>query len=115
MELQQLKDLGPLAFAHGFFFWQYNLHLMSMLCRWVQDRPVGSSDTTNTATATINIFIEQTDTKPPWFLPCTFIDTDKRICISSPYTGRVNISEMSVSKHDQTVPLMLFSNYTRML
>ncbi|NXL91072.1 CDHR5 protein, partial [Alectura lathami] len=51
--------------------------------------------TVHTATATINIIVEQADTKPPWFLPCTFIDADKSICISSPYTGRVNMSEMS--------------------
>ncbi|PKK19578.1 cadherin-related family member 5 [Columba livia] len=73
----------------------YEKFNFTTLVLYARDRPVGSSDTTNTATATINIFIEQTDTKPPWFLPCTFMDTDKRICISSPYTGRVNISEMS--------------------
>ncbi|XP_040985044.1 cadherin-related family member 5 isoform X2 [Aquila chrysaetos chrysaetos] len=67
----------------------------------VPDRPVGSIDTTNTATITINIFIEQADTKSPWFLPCTFINMENNICISSPYTGRINISEMS------TEPLIL--------
>ncbi|KAM8807293.1 cadherin-related family member 5 [Eudromia elegans] len=71
------------------------------LLLYARDRPVNSADTTHTATATISIFIEQADTKPPWFLPCTFINTDKSICISSPYTGRVNISEKS------TVPLTL--------
>ncbi|NXX74982.1 CDHR5 protein, partial [Urocolius indicus] len=59
-----------------------------------RDRPAGSNDT-NTATATINIYIEQADTRPPWFLPCTFINTDNSVCISSPYTGRVTIFEMS--------------------
>ncbi|NWR60689.1 CDHR5 protein, partial [Bucorvus abyssinicus] len=71
------------------------------LVLYARDRPVGSTDTTNTATATINIIIEQADTKPPWFLPCTFTNADKSICISSPYTGRVNLSEMS------TEPLVL--------
>ncbi|KFR07505.1 Cadherin-related family member 5, partial [Nipponia nippon] len=71
------------------------------LVLYARDRPVGSTDTINTATTTINIFIEQADTKPPWFLPCTFIDTGKSICISSPYTGRVNISEIP------TEPLIL--------
>ncbi|NXA26104.1 CDHR5 protein, partial [Ibidorhyncha struthersii] len=65
------------------------------LVLYARDRPVGSIDTTNTATATINIVIEQADNRPPWFLPCNFINTDKSICISSPYIGRVNISEMS--------------------
>ncbi|NXS42793.1 CDHR5 protein, partial [Balaeniceps rex] len=71
------------------------------LVLYARDRPVDSSDTTNTATTTINIFIEQADTKSPWFLPCSFIDADNSICISSPYTGRVNISEIS------TEPLIL--------
>ncbi|NXO49078.1 CDHR5 protein, partial [Aramus guarauna] len=66
-----------------------------------RDRPVGSADVINTATTTINIFIEQADTKSPWFLPCNFMNADKSICISSPYTGRVNITEMS------TEPLIL--------
>lgn len=88
---------------------------MNMLCLWVQDRPVGSIDTTNTATITINIFIEQADTKSPWFLPCAFINMENNICISSPYTGRINISEMSVRRRDQTVSLMLFSNNIQML
>uniref|UniRef100_A0A8C3GDM9 Cadherin domain-containing protein n=1 Tax=Cairina moschata TaxID=8855 RepID=A0A8C3GDM9_CAIMO len=65
------------------------------LILYARDRPVGSNEITHTATATINIIIEQADTKPPWFLPCSFIDEDKSICISSPYSGRVNISEMS--------------------
>ncbi|NXF48540.1 CDHR5 protein, partial [Oceanites oceanicus] len=74
---------------------------LTTLVLYARDRPVGSTDTTNTATATINIFIEQADTKSPWFLPCTFINTDNSVCISSPYTGRVNMSEMS------TEPLIL--------
>ncbi|KFQ57157.1 Cadherin-related family member 5, partial [Pelecanus crispus] len=71
------------------------------LVLYARDRPVNSLDTTNTATAIINIFIEQADTRSPWFLPCNFINRDKSICISSPYTGRVNISEIS------TEPLVL--------
>ncbi|XP_062433650.1 cadherin-related family member 5 [Rhea pennata] len=71
------------------------------LLLYARDRPVNSTTTTHTATATISIFIEQADTKPPWFLPCTFTNTDNNICISSPYTGRVNISEKS------TAPLTL--------
>ncbi|KAM9190262.1 cadherin-related family member 5 [Mergus octosetaceus] len=65
------------------------------LILYARDRPVSSNEITHTATATINIIIEQADTKPPWFLPCSFIDKDKSICISSPYSGRVNISKMS--------------------
>ncbi|XP_030339491.1 cadherin-related family member 5 isoform X2 [Strigops habroptila] len=79
----------------------YDKFKLTTLLLYARDRPVDSSDTTNTATATINILIEQSDTKPPWFLPCTFINTDNNICISSPYTGRVNISEVS------TEPLIL--------
>ncbi|XP_009572307.1 PREDICTED: cadherin-related family member 5 [Fulmarus glacialis] len=79
----------------------YEKFTSTTLVLYARDRPVDSTDTTNTATTTINIFIEQADTKSPWFLPCTFINTDNSICISSPYTGRVNISEMS------TEPLIL--------
>ncbi|XP_010292632.1 PREDICTED: cadherin-related family member 5 [Phaethon lepturus] len=79
----------------------YEKFKLTTLVLYARDRPVGSIDTTNTATATINIFIEQADTRSPWFLPCTFINMDNSICISSPYTGRVNISEMS------TEPLIL--------
>ncbi|XP_010115698.1 PREDICTED: LOW QUALITY PROTEIN: cadherin-related family member 5, partial [Chlamydotis macqueenii] len=79
----------------------YEKFKLITLVLYARDRPVGSTDTTNTANVTITVFIEQADTKPPWFLPCTFINTDNSICISSPYTGRVNISEMS------TEPLIL--------
>ncbi|NWS74592.1 CDHR5 protein, partial [Crotophaga sulcirostris] len=79
----------------------YEKFKQTTLVLYARDRPVGSTDITNMATATINILIEQADTKPPWFLPCTFINMDNSICISSPYTGRVNISEMS------TEPLIL--------
>ncbi|NWS29592.1 CDHR5 protein, partial [Polioptila caerulea] len=69
-----------------------------------QDRRVTSPDptnTTHTATATITITIKQSDTRAPWFLPCTKLHNDTSVCISSPYSGRVNISEMS------TEPLLL--------
>ncbi|NXJ67983.1 CDHR5 protein, partial [Rostratula benghalensis] len=68
---------------------------MTTLVLYARDRPVGSSDPTNTATATINVHIEQADTKPPWFKPCSFVNTDNSICISSGYTGTVNIYELS--------------------
>ncbi|NXN27187.1 CDHR5 protein, partial [Nycticryphes semicollaris] len=67
---------------------------VTTLVLYARDRPVGSSDQTNTATATINVHIEQADTKPPWFKPCSFVNTDKSICISSGYTGTVNIYEI---------------------
>ncbi|XP_021258785.1 cadherin-related family member 5 [Numida meleagris] len=65
------------------------------LLLYAMDNTEGVNVTIHTATATISIIIEQADTRPPWFLPCTFIDTDRSICISSPYIGRVNMSEMS--------------------
>ncbi|XP_072722009.1 cadherin-related family member 5 [Ciconia boyciana] len=74
----------------------YDKFKLTKLVLYAMDRPVGSTDTTNTATTTINVFIEQADTKSPWFLPCTFINTDNSICISSPYTGRVNIFEILI-------------------
>ncbi|NXV52384.1 CDHR5 protein, partial [Uria aalge] len=74
----------------------YEKFNLTTLVLYARDRPVGSLEVTNTATATINIYIEQADTKPPWFLPCTFINMDKSICISSRYTGTVNIYEISM-------------------
>ncbi|NXS51990.1 CDHR5 protein, partial [Brachypteracias leptosomus] len=74
----------------------YETFQWTTLVLYARDRPVGSTDLTQTATATINISIEQADTRAPWFLPCSFINMDRSICISSPYTGRVNISEVSV-------------------
>ncbi|NXA91477.1 CDHR5 protein, partial [Melanocharis versteri] len=71
------------------------------LLLYARDRPVTSPDLTNTATATITIIIKQSDTRAPWFLPCTQILNDTSVCLSSPYSGRVNISEMS------TEPLLL--------
>ncbi|NXH20559.1 CDHR5 protein, partial [Bucco capensis] len=73
----------------------YEKFHLTTLVLYARDRNVGSPDPIHTATATINIIIEQADTKPPWFLPCTFLNTDNSICISSPYTGRVNISQLS--------------------
>ncbi|NXX45817.1 CDHR5 protein, partial [Tricholaema leucomelas] len=79
----------------------YEKFKQTTLILYARDRPVTSTDPTNTANATINIIIEQADTKPPWFLPCTFINEERSICISNLYTGRVNMSEMA------TEPLIL--------
>ncbi|NXI15729.1 CDHR5 protein, partial [Irena cyanogastra] len=79
----------------------YDKFKSTTLLLYARDRPVTSSDLTNTATATITIIIEQSDTRAPWFLPCTQLHNDTSVCISSPYSGRVNISEMP------TAPLLL--------
>ncbi|NXO31472.1 CDHR5 protein, partial [Cisticola juncidis] len=74
----------------------YDKFHSTTLLLYARDRPVSSPDPTNTATATISITIEQSDTRAPWFLPCTRLHNDSSVCISSPYSGRVNISEMSM-------------------
>ncbi|XP_048711184.2 cadherin-related family member 5 isoform X3 [Caretta caretta] len=78
----------------------YDKYKFMQLILYARDRAPGSADG-NTATATINIDIQQADTKPPWFQPCTFLNADKKVCISSGYIGRVNISEKT------TEPLIL--------
>ncbi|XP_053884550.1 cadherin-related family member 5 isoform X3 [Malaclemys terrapin pileata] len=78
----------------------YDKYTFMQLILYARDGTPGNADG-NTATATINIDIQQADTKPPWFQPCTFINADKKVCISSGYIGRVNISEKT------TEPLML--------
>ncbi|KAM4779434.1 cadherin-related family member 5 [Cyanocitta cristata] len=79
----------------------YDKFNSTTLLLYARDRPVTSPDHTNTATATITIVIKQSDTRAPWFLPCNHLHNDTSVCISSPYSGRVNISEMS------TDPLLL--------
>ncbi|XP_072195269.1 cadherin-related family member 5 [Excalfactoria chinensis] len=73
----------------------YEKFNFTTLLLYAMDNTEGVNAVIHTATATINIIIEQADTRSPWFLPCTFIDTDRSICIGSTYTGRVNMSEMS--------------------
>ncbi|XP_065611633.1 cadherin-related family member 5 [Cyrtonyx montezumae] len=73
----------------------YDKFNFTTLILYAMDNTEGVNVTIHTATATINLIIEQADTRPPWFLPCTFIDTDRSVCISSLYAGRVNMSEMS--------------------
>ncbi|NXM18163.1 CDHR5 protein, partial [Ploceus nigricollis] len=79
----------------------YDKFNSTTLLLYARDRPVTSPEPANTATATITITIKQSDTRAPWFLPCTQLHNDTSVCISSPYSGRVNISEMS------TDPLLL--------
>ncbi|NWX26138.1 CDHR5 protein, partial [Notiomystis cincta] len=79
----------------------YDKFNSTTLLLYARDRPATSPDPTNTATATITIIIKQSDTRAPWFLPCTRLHNDTSVCISSPYSSRVNISEMS------TDPLVL--------
>ncbi|NXR45760.1 CDHR5 protein, partial [Hippolais icterina] len=74
----------------------YDKFNSTTLLLYARDRPVSSPDPTHTATATITITIKQEDTRAPWFLPCTLLHNDTSVCISSPYSGRVNISEMSM-------------------
>ncbi|NWQ69934.1 CDHR5 protein, partial [Neopipo cinnamomea] len=74
----------------------YDKFQSTRLLLYARDRPVGSPDPTRTATATITIMVTQADTRAPWFLPCTFLHSDTSVCISSPYSGTVNISEMAV-------------------
>ncbi|KAJ8417094.1 hypothetical protein AAFF_G00283210 [Aldrovandia affinis] len=51
----------------------------------------------NSATATITINILDADNRPPWFQPCTesTVGTAK-ICLSSGYSGMVNLTEQEV-------------------
>uniref|UniRef100_A0A4W5N8Q7 Cadherin-related family member 5b n=1 Tax=Hucho hucho TaxID=62062 RepID=A0A4W5N8Q7_9TELE len=61
-----------------------------------QDTPT-STPPSFTATATIQVNILDIDNRPPWFQPCkeTTVDMSK-ICLSSGYTGKVNLTEQEV-------------------
>ncbi|XP_032546788.1 cadherin-related family member 5 [Chiroxiphia lanceolata] len=74
----------------------YDKFQSTRLLLYARDRPVGSTDVTRTATATITLLITQADTRAPWFLPCALLYNDTSVCISSPYSGIVNISELAV-------------------
>nr|XP_046208431.1 cadherin-related family member 5 isoform X2 [Oncorhynchus gorbuscha] len=61
-----------------------------------QDTPT-STPPSFTATATIHVNIMDIDNRPPWFQPCTEIILDmSKICLSSGYTGTVNLTEQVV-------------------
>lgn len=56
----------------------------------------------NTATTTITVNVEDVDNRPPWFQPCQQLpDKTTKICLSSGYTGNVNLTE----KVDGPLPL----------
>ncbi|XP_058859317.1 cadherin-related family member 5-like isoform X1 [Acipenser ruthenus] len=56
----------------------------------------------NTATATITVNVKDVDNRPPWFQPCQQLpDETTKICLSSGYTGNVNLTE----KVDGPLPL----------
>ncbi|XP_024240577.1 cadherin-related family member 5 isoform X2 [Oncorhynchus tshawytscha] len=61
-----------------------------------QDTPT-STPPSFTATATIHVNIMDIDNRPPWFQPCTETIVDmSKICLSSGYTGTVNLTEQVV-------------------
>ncbi|XP_021454527.2 cadherin-related family member 5 isoform X1 [Oncorhynchus mykiss] len=61
-----------------------------------QDTPT-STPPSFTATATIHVIIMDIDNRPPWFQPCTETIVDmSKICLSSGYTGTVNLTEQEV-------------------
>ncbi|XP_064859091.1 cadherin-related family member 5 isoform X2 [Oncorhynchus nerka] len=61
-----------------------------------QDTP-SSTPPSFTATATIHVNIMDIDNRPPWFQPCTETILDmSKICLSSGYTGTVNLTEQVV-------------------
>ncbi|XP_035593665.1 cadherin-related family member 5 isoform X2 [Oncorhynchus keta] len=61
-----------------------------------QDTPT-STPPSFTATATIHVNIMDIDNRPPWFQPCTETILDmSKICLSSGYTGTVNLTEQVV-------------------
>ncbi|XP_064845999.1 cadherin-related family member 5 isoform X1 [Oncorhynchus masou masou] len=61
-----------------------------------QDTP-SSTPPSFTATTTIHVNILDIDNRPPWFQPCTETIVDmSKICLSSGYTGTVNLTEQEV-------------------
>ncbi|XP_019375347.1 PREDICTED: cadherin-related family member 5 [Gavialis gangeticus] len=73
----------------------YDKNKFMQLVLLARDRAPGIADT-NTANATININIQQADTKSPWFLPCKPVAMSSKVCLNTGYTGRINISEQTM-------------------
>ncbi|NWI93427.1 CDHR5 protein, partial [Pitta sordida] len=69
-------------------------HLTTLLL-YAKDSLESGHDPSHTATATINIVIKQADTRAPWFQPCAIPPSNSSVCISSPYSGVINISRMA--------------------
>ncbi|KAI1889881.1 hypothetical protein AGOR_G00167480 [Albula goreensis] len=74
------------------------------LILYAQDTPTNTQteEPSYTATTTITVNIRDIDNRPPWFQPCTesTVGTAK-ICLSSGYSGKVNLTE----KEEGDLPL----------
>lgn len=63
-----------------------------------QDTPLSSRATvSHTGSTTITVNIQDVDNRPPWFQPCTkTVIGTSTVCISSGYTGTVNLTQQAV-------------------
>ncbi|KAK1159831.1 cadherin-related family member 5-like [Acipenser oxyrinchus oxyrinchus] len=78
----------------------YDTATQLKLILFARDTPVAEQG--NTATATITVIVQDVDNRPPWFQPCQQLpDETTKICLSSGYTGNVNLTE----KADGPLPL----------
>ncbi|XP_041705461.1 cadherin-related family member 5 isoform X1 [Coregonus clupeaformis] len=74
----------------------YDTVKMVTLTLFAQDTPTPTPPSF-TATATIHVNILDIDNRPPWFQPCTETTVGlSKICLSSGYTGKVNLTEQEV-------------------
>ncbi|XP_036400179.1 cadherin-related family member 5-like [Megalops cyprinoides] len=82
----------------------YDIIQTLTLLLYAQDTPTltQAGEASHTATTTITVNIRDIDNRPPWFQPCTetVVGTAK-ICLSSGYKGRVNLTE----KEEGDLPL----------
>ncbi|XP_069480145.1 cadherin-related family member 5 isoform X2 [Ambystoma mexicanum] len=60
------------------------------LTLYARDTSDPNANISHTASATINVTILDVDNKNPWFKPCRFIDSSKKICHSDGY--KVNVT-----------------------
>ncbi|XP_031425121.1 cadherin-related family member 5 isoform X2 [Clupea harengus] len=75
---------------------EYDVIQKMTLILYVQDTPIPTEPDVPsfTATTTITVNVRDIDNRPPWFQPCTKATVGiAKICYSSGYKGRVNLTE----------------------
>lgn len=76
------------------------LPLTCEMCHMFQDTLNGSASNNPffTSVASITVHVKDVDNRPPWFQPCLRTNLGMaKLCVSTGYRGRVNLTEKEVS------------------
>lgn len=75
------------------------LALICKMCHVFQDTFNGSASNKPffTSVATVTVHVRDVDNRPPWFQPCLRTNLGMaKLCVSTGYRGRVNLTEKEV-------------------